>query len=111
MAGSTVGGSPPLNPRRELSPRQVKAIDVLSWTLPVVAAGSSIAGGIAALNRIDERAAWLGIAGGVASAAGVIFTGWASRIRDERLEVAHALGALGVETAGQAETVSNLWSD
>jgi hypothetical protein len=97
--------NPLLNPPKEPSAKVVIIIDRLSWTLPVCAALFSVGGGVAAFQGIDKPAAILGVLGGLASAAGVVFTGWASRIRDGRLEVAHALGGLGVDIAQQTQSM------
>jgi hypothetical protein len=97
--------SPLLNPPKEPPAEWVKVIDCLSWALPSFAALMSVGGGIAALEAMNERAAILGILGGVTSAAGVIFTGWASRIRDGRLAVAHAVGELGIDIAQRTQSL------
>jgi hypothetical protein len=95
---------PLLYPPKELPACAVRAIDFSSWAFPAVAATLSICGGIAALERADNYAASLGIAAGVLSALGVVFTNWASRIRDSRLRVAHALGQHGFSMAADALT-------
>jgi hypothetical protein len=97
--------NPLLNPPREPAAKWCIIIDRLSWTLPVCAALLSVGGGFTALQGIDRLAAILGIFGGIFSAAGVIFTGWASRIRDGRLAVAHALGALGIDIAERTQSI------
>ena len=99
MPNSTIDYEPLLNPRPEPPPWAMRAIDFLTWTLPIMAAGLSVWAGVAALRKIDDWAAVLGIAGGVASALGVLFTGWASRIRDNRLAEAKAIGQLNMDTA------------
>lgn len=91
-----------LNPPKELPARAVMVIDILSWALPAIAAILSIWGGIEALNRADDYAAGLGIAAGVLSAFGVVSTNWASRIRDNRLKVTHALADYGFTMASEA---------
>jgi hypothetical protein len=45
-----------INPPKEPSPRVAKAVDFLSWALPVVAAALSTWGGIEALSQQDRRA-------------------------------------------------------
>lgn len=55
------------------------------------------------IRKSDHYAAIFGIAAGVASAVGILITGWASRIRDGRLAVAHSLDALGVDMADEAQ--------
>jgi hypothetical protein len=90
---------PLLNPPKEPSANWCRVIDFLSWTLPVCAAVLSVGSGIATLQGIDKVGAILGIFGGIAGAGGVIFTGWASRIRDGRLAVTHALASLGFDIA------------
>src|ERR1700733_14312372 len=97
-----VGYDPLLYPKKAPSTRTMWRIDTPSWLLPVLAAIFSVAAGGEALRQDDSAAAFLGIAGGVASAFGVLFTGWASRIRDERLEVAHSLGNLSLNIASDA---------
>lgn len=96
-ASLVVDYNPLLNPPKEPSPAAVRAIDALSWGLPAAAAVLSIVGGIAAPDNAASWAALLGIAGGVAGALGVVFTNYASRIRDGRLAVTHSLAALGVD--------------
>jgi|SRR5215469_17711951 len=93
---------PLLYPPKEPPAFAVKIIDILSWALPAIAAALSIWGGIEALNHADNYAAGLGIVAGIVSALGVIFTNWASRIRDNRLKVAHALGERGFQWGAQA---------
>jgi len=95
---------PLINPPREPSPNAVKTIDALSWALPVLSALLSISCGVLAFRKVDDWAAILGIGAGIMSACGVLFTGWASGIRDKRLAVAHGLGALGVNMADRAQS-------
>ena len=57
---------------------------------------------------MNDLAAVLGIIGGITSAAGVWFTGWASRIRDGRLAVAHAVGSLALDLADLVDRLSSL---
>jgi hypothetical protein len=97
--------NPLFNPPKEPRAEWVKVIDGLSLVLPSFAALMSVGGGVAALEAMNERAAILGILGGVSSAAGVIVTGWASRIRDGRLAVAHAVGELGISIAERAQSL------
>jgi hypothetical protein len=96
------GYDPLLNPKKEPSPRIMWLIDTASWVLPVLAAILAVGAGVEALTHDDSVAAILGIAGGVISAAGVLATGWASKIRDERMAVAHALGNLSLNIASDA---------
>lgn len=96
---------PLINPPREPPPNMVRAIDALSWALPILSAILSISCGVLAFRKVDDWAAILGISAGIASACGVLFTGWASRIRDRRLAVAHSLGALGVDMADRAQSL------
>jgi hypothetical protein len=91
-----------LNPKRQPPLWAQHAIDGLSWGLPAFAALFSTVGGITALCNESVWAAGLGIAGGIVAAAGVIFTNWASRIRDDRLVEARSLGALGMDMASSA---------
>lgn len=91
-----------INPRGQTSPRMASAVDCLSWMLPVLAAVCSVGGGVEALRNDNTWAAVLGIAGGIVGALGVIFTNWASYIRDRRLAEAWNLGALGVDMATDA---------
>jgi hypothetical protein len=93
---------PLLNPKRGIPPWAERAVDLLSWGLPAIAAICSIGSGVAAWRGADTWAAGLGIAGGVVGALGVVFTNWASRIRDGRLAAARNLGALGVDMANDA---------
>lgn len=88
-----------LSPLREASPRVAKSVDFLSLALPVVAAALSIWAGIDALRHLDDSAAFLGIAGGIASAFSVLFTNWASRIRDQRLAIVQATADLASSVA------------
>jgi hypothetical protein len=97
-AGSADLG-PLFNPPKEPPPLAMKAIDRLSFALPILAAGLAVWGGVEALRKVDDWAALLGIAGGIAGAGGVLFTGWASRIRDGRLAVAQSLGASAMGVA------------
>lgn len=76
--------------------------DVLSWALPVLAAGMSIGAGVEALNHADQISASLAIGVGIVSALGVIVTNWSSRIRDRRLEMAMALAGIAMDTADLA---------
>jgi len=88
--------------RATLSPWMITAVDALSWIMPTAAAIFSIGAGVCALLKLDGCAAVLGIAGGVISASGVIATGQASRIRDQRLEQAWSTGMLGIDMANRA---------
>lgn len=97
-----IADDPLLYPPKEPPAFAVKVIDILSWALPAIAAALSIWGGIEALKRADNYAAGLGIAAGALSAFGIIFTNWASRIRDNRLKIAHALGERGFQWGAQA---------
>jgi hypothetical protein len=99
MSGQNIETKALLNPPWQPSARLALVIDSLSWALPVIAALTSIGGGIAALQNVDNLAAGLGIFAGIASAAGVLFTGLASRIRDNRLTVTHAVASLGLDIA------------
>ena len=99
---SDIADDPLLYPPKEPPKFARKVIDILSWGLPAIAAALSILGGIEALNGADNYAAELGIAAGVLSAIGIMFTNWASRIRDNRLRVAHALGERGFEWGAEA---------
>jgi hypothetical protein len=99
MLGPTIEAGPLFNPKKEPSRIVMLIIDTMSWLLPTLAAISSIAGGIAALRHLDRYAATLGIVAGIVSALGVICTGWASRIRDRRMEIFHALGTLSLDVA------------
>lgn len=93
---------PLLNPKPQLPAWAQRVVDRLSWGFPAIAAICSIGSGGAALWKADAWAAGLGIAGGVVGALGVWFTNWASRIRDNRLDEARNLGALGVDMAQDA---------
>lgn len=88
---SNLADDPLISPPKEWPAYAVRIIDVSSWVFPGVAAFLSFCGGIAALDRADDYAAWFGIAAGALGALGVSFTNWASRIRDSRLKVTHAL--------------------
>jgi hypothetical protein len=88
-----------LNPPREPAEKWIIVIDRLSWILPASAAVAGVVGGVAAFQGIDKLAAILSILSGIISAAGVIFTGWSSRIRDGRLAVTHALSELNFNIA------------
>jgi len=79
-------------------------IDALSWFLPAVAAVSSVGAGIAALSHADACAALLGIGGGAIGFVGVVFANWASRIRDGRLAIAHAVASLGLDVAAHTQS-------
>lgn len=100
---STSYGDILLHPRKEPPRWVLRAVDALSWGLPVVAALLSIGAGVGALRKLDDCAAVLGIAGGVISAGAVVITGIGSRIRDRRLETALALGHLGVDIGTSAQ--------
>lgn len=91
-----------LVPLKEPPKPLMVAIDVMGWLLPVVAAVLSVWGGIEALWEANDYAAILSIVGGVAGALGVLFTNWASRIRDHRLALAHGIGNLALEIADEA---------
>ena len=88
--------------QKELPRWATKVIDILSWVLPAIAAGLSIRSGVESLGQMDHRAAMLAIAAAFFSAIGVLFTNWASRIRDRRLSRALALAALGTDMADHA---------
>ncbi|WP_114913325.1 hypothetical protein [Acidibrevibacterium fodinaquatile] len=90
-------------PRPEPSPRMLLWLTRLSWVLPIGAAVFSIGAGICGYRADDKAAAMLGIAGGLASAGGVIFTGWVSRVQDRRLATALAMASLGVDMASKAQ--------
>jgi hypothetical protein len=96
------GYDPLLNPKKEPSPRIMWLIDTASWVLPVLAAILSVGAGVEAPRHEDGVAAFLGIGGGIISAAGVLATGWASKIRDQRMAVAFALGNLSLNIASDA---------
>jgi hypothetical protein len=104
----TEGGSirvendPLLFPKKEPSRRIMWLIDTASWLLPVLAAILSVGAGAEALAHADRNGAFLGIAGGLASAFGVLATGWASRVRDHRLEHASGVGNLSLNIASDA---------
>jgi len=89
--------NPLLNPHKEPGAWVMGAIDVCSWVLPSLSAVLAIVGGCAALDKADQWAAGLGIAGGVIGALGVLATNWSSRIRDHRIEWAKSLAGLGVD--------------
>jgi hypothetical protein len=93
---------PLLFPKREPSRLMMWLIDTASWLLPVLAAILSVGAGVEALAHDDRNAAILGIAGGLASAFGVLATGWASRVRDHRLERASGVGDLSLNIASDA---------
>lgn len=95
-----------INPRRGIPPWAEKTVDGLSWALPVFAALASVGSGFEALRGWEICAAMLGIAGGILGALGVVFTNWSSRIRDRRLAEVRSLAALGVDMAGDAQTLS-----
>jgi len=97
-----IGSDPLLNPKPSLSQRAQRAIDLLSWGLPAIAALCSIGSGATAISGQNTWAAALGIAGGVAGASGIFFTNWASRIRDDLLAEARSLGSLGMSMANAA---------
>lgn len=103
MQISIVDYGPLLNPPKEPPAKAVVAIDVLSWVLPAAAAVLSVWGGLEALRGINDFAAVLAIAGGIASAFGVIFTVWSSRIRDGRLATVNAMGTFGMDIAEQVQ--------
>lgn len=92
---------------QEPSPRSVRTIDGLSWILPLLAAGLSVGAGVAAWLGDAHVAAGCGVMGGFFSAVGVLFTGWASRIRDGRLGYIRALSEFGI---AQTQDHSPLWS-
>jgi hypothetical protein len=94
---------PLLYPPKEPPAPVMTAIDALSWALPALAALLSVLGGLAALNKADASAAILSIAAGVIGAAGVIFTNWASRVRDGRLRVTHGVADLAFDTAADVD--------
>lgn len=98
----SVGYDPLLNPKKEPSPRLAWLIDTAACVLPVLAAILSIGAGWEALRHDDSVVACLGIAGGVVSAAGVLATGQASKIRDERMAAALSLGSLSLDIASDA---------
>jgi hypothetical protein len=104
MSKSDINYEHLFNTKKEMSAWKINFIDKISWLLPIGAAILSVSGGIAALKRADQLSAWLGIFGGLAGALGVIFTGYASRIRDRRLEDALNLGALGVDMAARVQS-------
>ena len=85
---------PILSSPKQHSARVERAIDRLSWALPVIAAGLSALGGVEALEHADRLAAILGIAGASIGAFGVLFTNLASRIRDQRLALVQAIGEI-----------------
>lgn len=97
-----VENDPVLFPKKEPSHRVMWLIDTASWLLPVLAAILSVGAGMEALAHDDRDAALLGIAGGLASAVGVLATGWASRVRDHRLEYASGVGNLSLNIASDA---------
>lgn len=59
--------------------------DRVAYWLPIGAAILAIATGVLALVRYNNLAASLGIASGIASAVGVVATGYASKLRDDQL--------------------------
>lgn len=89
--------SPLLNPDMEPPSRLITAVDFTSWAFPALSALLAIAGGFAALDKLDQWAAGLSVAGGIIGAVGVLATNWASRVRDHRIEQAKSLAALGVD--------------
>ena len=91
-----------IDPPKPLHPVVQKGIDAASLALPTVAAVLAISGGICAFHGWNAAAAILGTVGGAVSALGVIFTGWASRLRDQQLRTAYAVGSLGVDMADRA---------
>lgn len=95
--------NPLLNPPKEPSARMMKLIDGSTWVLPIGAAILSSGAAVAALLHADLWAAIFGIVAGILGAAGVITTNVASRIRDNRLSVTHAVASLGVDMADQAQ--------
>ena len=104
MQLSDIDLGPLINPPKEPSPLRTKIIDVSSWFLPTIAAFLAIISGVGALYDANTLAAICGIASGIASAAGVIATGRASKIRDDALAQVRATANLGVETASTAMT-------
>jgi hypothetical protein len=82
-----------------------KTVDRLAWWLPACSAVMSICGGVSAIYGKNETAAALGIIAGIASAGGVMFTGWASRIRDHHLAETRAIGTLGMDIAQRAQSL------
>lgn len=93
---------PLINPPREPSLYITKAIDFLSLALPSLSAVLSVSCGVLALRKVDDWSAILGIAAGVAGALGVLFTGWASRIRDRRFAMVRSLADLNADMANEA---------
>lgn len=104
MLSSNIDLGPLINPLKEPMPLRTKIIDVSSWVLPTGAAILAIIGGVEALYDVNTLAAICGIASGIASAAGIIATGKASKMRDHRLELALAVGNLGIKMAERAMT-------
>lgn len=88
-----------LNPPWDPGPIWARIFDHLSWVLPILAGLLSVG---AVLSFHDIRV-WCGVAAGIISAGGVIFTGLASRVRDGRLAVAQATASLGI---GLADAIS-----
>ncbi len=95
---------PLIDPPKEPSTRTAMTIDILSWALPAASALLSGWAGVDALTHADKAAALLGIAGSIAAAGGIMFTNWASRIRDHRLAQARAVADLGFEIADQVNS-------
>jgi hypothetical protein len=106
MGISGIGSDPLIYPKSEPSIWLFKIIDISSWILPTIAAALSIGSGVAAIEGASEVCAILGILGGVASALGILATGWCSRVRDIRLEKALATAQLGVNMAASAQVLS-----
>lgn len=90
---------PLINPPKEPSPAVAKAIDVLSWALPTLAAVLATIGGVGALYNANTLAAICSIISGIVGALGVIATGQASKIRDNKLAVVCAVANLATRMA------------
>jgi len=82
----------------------VGAVDRLSWALPAASALLSAWAGGEALEHADQAAALLGIVASMTAAAGIMFTNWASRIRDHRLAEARAVADLGLGIADRVDS-------
>ena len=96
-----------LNPPWDPGPKWTRLLDICSWGFPIAAGVLSVLAGIAALYGANSYAAILGILAGVASAAGVMFTGITSRIRDGHLAVARAVASLGLDIASRTSSQFN----
>ena len=96
-----------LNRPWDPGPKWTRLLDFCSYLFPIASAGLSPLAGIRAFHGANSSAAILGILAGVASAAGVMFTGLTSRIRDDRLAATHDVATLGLNIASKTSSQFN----